>query len=146
MNAAREYSTEQVEHFKKKANHNKRESLWYFRITMISTLSAPLLVGLGEGVFLAKVLPSILSAIAAFCSAWLQLRKPNELWSIYLNAQRQIEVQITHFDFNVAEYRELEAEKCNELLALNVSQLVLNTNSQWVKNVPSPSNLKIEST
>lgn len=113
---------------------------------MISTLSAPLLVGLGEGVFLAKVLPSILSAIAAFCSAWLQLRKPNELWSIYLNAQRQIEVQITHFDFNVAEYRELEAEKCNELLALNVSQLVLNTNSQWVKNVPSPSNLKIEST
>ncbi len=111
---------------------------------MISTLSAPLLVSLGEGVFLAKVLPSILSAVAAFCTAWLQLRKPNELWSTYRNAQRQIEVQITHFDFNVAEYRELGAEKCNELLALNVSQLVLDTNNQWLKNVPKPSNLKIE--
>ncbi|CAH7073569.1 conserved hypothetical protein [Vibrio chagasii] len=143
--SAREYSSEQVEHFKKKADHNKQESLWCFRIIMLGTLSAPLLVGLGEGVFYAKVLPSILSAIAAFCTAWLQLRKPQELWSIYRNAQRQIEVQITHFDFNVADYTGLDESKASELLALTVSNLVLETNSRWTKHVPNPSSLKAES-
>ncbi|KDM93141.1 DUF4231 domain-containing protein [Photobacterium galatheae] len=143
--SAREYSTEQAEHFKKKADHNKIESLWCFRIIMLSTLSAPLLVSLNEGIFYAKVLPSIFSAVAAFCTAWLQLRKPQELWSIYRNAQRQIEMQITHFDFNVAEYTGLDENKANEQLALNVSNLVLETNNRWTKNVPNPSNLKIES-
>ncbi|AIY63832.1 DUF4231 domain-containing protein [Pseudoalteromonas piratica] len=142
--SAREYGTEQAEHFKKKADHNKKESLWCFRIIMFGTLSAPLLVGLGEGVFYAKVLPSILSAVAAFCTAWLQLRKPQELWSIYRNAQRQIEVQITHFDFNVAEYAGLDEDKKNEQLALNISDLVLETNNRWTKQVPNPSNLKLD--
>lgn len=112
---------------------------------MLGTLSAPLLVGLGEGVLYAKVLPSILSAVAAFCTAWLQLRKPQELWSVYRNAQRQIEVQVTHFDFKVAEYTDLGENKASELLALNVSNLVLETNSRWTQHVPNPSNLKIES-
>lgn len=143
--SAREYSTEQAEHFKNKADHNKKESLWCFRIIMLGTLSAPLLVGLGEGVLYAKVLPSILSAVAAFCTAWLQLRKPQELWSVYRNAQRQIEVQVTHFDFKVAEYTDLGENKASELLALNVSNLVLETNSRWTQHVPNPSNLKIES-
>ncbi|ENI4130592.1 DUF4231 domain-containing protein [Vibrio fluvialis] len=143
--SAREYGTEQAEHFKKKADHNKKESLWCFRIIMFGTLSAPLLVGLGEGILYAKVLPSILSAVAAFCTAWLQLRKPQDLWSIYRNAQRQIEVQITHFDFNVAEYTGLDEGKASELLALTVSNLVLETNSRWTKHVPNPSNLKLES-
>ncbi|MCS0074254.1 DUF4231 domain-containing protein [Vibrio sp. 811] len=143
--SAREYSTDQAEHFKNKADHNKKESLWCFRIIMLGTLSAPLLVGLGEGVLYAKVLPSILSAVAAFCTAWLQLRKPQELWSVYRNAQRQIEVQVTHFDFKVAEYTDLGENKASELLALNVSNLVLETNSRWTQHVPNPSNLKIES-
>ncbi|MBE4576509.1 hypothetical protein BOO30_03150 [Vibrio navarrensis] len=143
--SAREYSTEQAEHFKNKADHNKKESLWCFRIIMLGTLSAPLLVGLGEGVLYAKVLPSILSVVAAFCTAWLQLRKPQELWSIYRNAQRQIEAQITHFDFSVAEYTGLDESKASELLALHVSNLVLETNSRWIKHVPNPSSLKLES-
>lgn len=33
--SAREYSTEQAEHFKNKADHNKKESLWCFRIIML---------------------------------------------------------------------------------------------------------------
>ncbi len=140
----KEYSLAQVEHFKKKADHNKRESLWCFRIIMFSTLCAPILVSLGEGILLGKILPSILSAIAAFCTAWLQLRKPQELWSLYRNTQRQIEVQLAYFDFHIEEYKGLEKENADEKLALKVSQLVLEANNQWKKNVPSSFDLKGE--
>lgn len=142
--AAKKYCLEQAEHFKIKANHNKSESLWCFKIIMFSTLSAPLLVSFGEGVLFAKLLPSILSAVAAFCTAWLQLRKPQELWSNYRNIQRQIEIQLTQCDFRVAEYQGLDENKANETLILNVSQLILQANSQWLKNVPDSLSLKIE--
>ena len=68
----------------------------------------PLFVGFGEGVWFGKVIPSVLSALAAFCTAWIQLRKPHELWAIYRNAQRQIEIQITHFEFSIGEFEEKE--------------------------------------
>ncbi|MCB5461756.1 DUF4231 domain-containing protein [Vibrio lentus] len=144
MNDAREYGVEQAKHFQKKAEHNKRESLWCFRVIMGCTLAAPVLVGLGEGFWLGKVTPSVLSALAAFCTAWVQLRKPNELWSLYRHTQREIETQITRFDFQVGEFKSLDDEGGNRLLALNVSQISIDTSKRWSSKVPDVANVKFE--
>ncbi|PSU35285.1 DUF4231 domain-containing protein [Photobacterium phosphoreum] len=109
---------------------------------MLGALFAPLLVGLGENVLYAKVLPSILSAIAAFCTAWLQLRNYGQFIEMYRD---RYEVQITHFDINMTEYTGLGESKASKLLVLTVSNLVLETSSRWTKHVPNPSNLKLES-
>ena len=133
---AREYATKQSLHFEKKAKHNKRESLWCFRLTMLSTLVAPILVALGEDVWFAKITPSILTALAAFCTAWVQLRKPQELWAIYRNAQRQIEIETAHYDFKVGSFQDLNEKEADSLLVLNVSRLLFETNKKWMGQVP----------
>lgn len=139
-----DYSAEQVRHFEQKAKHNKRESLWCFRLIMLSTLTAPLLVSLGEGLWFGKVVPSILSALAAFCTAWIQLRKPQELWSIYRGAQRQIELQITHYEFSIGEFKNCDENEKDKLLAYNVSKITLDTHELWRNRVPEPSTIELE--
>lgn len=141
---ARKYSLEQLAHFKLKASHNKFESLWCFRLIMLCTLSAPLFVSLADNFWVSKVTPAILSAIAAFFTAWLQLRKPQELWSLYRGAERAIEVQITNYDFSTGLYKNIGSEEADKLLVENVSQLKLETHESWKSNVPSHNNLKFE--
>ncbi|WP_050577852.1 SLATT domain-containing protein [Sinorhizobium meliloti] len=76
---------------REKANHNKLEAQGCFAAVIGCTLIAPLFVTLGEGPFLAKVVPSVLSVTAAGITSWLQLRKPQKLWVIYRRAQRELE-------------------------------------------------------
>ncbi|MCF7372224.1 DUF4231 domain-containing protein [Vibrio sp. J2-3(2022)] len=139
---AKDYALKQANHFERKAIHNKRESLLCFRIIMLCTLTAPVLVGLGEGFWLGKVSPSVLSALAAFSTAWVQLRKPNELWSLYRHTQRKIETQITHFDFRVGDYKGLNDLECDQLLAFNISQINIETSQTWTGKVPDVTSLK----
>ncbi len=134
---AREYATQQALHFEKKAKHHKQESLWCFRLTMLSTLVAPILVALGEDVWFAKITPSVLTALAAFCTAWVQLRKPQELWAIYRNAQRQIEIETAHYDFQVGAYQNLSEKEADSLLVLKVIGLLSEVNKQWMGQVPN---------
>lgn len=141
---ARQYGIEQLTHFKDKASHNKFESLWCFRLIMICTLSAPLFVSLADDFWLSKVAPSVLSAIAAFATAWLQLRKPQELWSIYRSAEREIEIQITHHEFKSGNYKDLEEKLADQLLVEKVSSIKLTTHVNWTKKVPEFKNVKLE--
>ena len=141
---ARKYGIDQLNHFKEKAAHNKFESLWCFRLIMLSTLSAPLFLSLADGFWLSKVTPSILSAIAAFSTAWLQLRKPQELWSLYRGAERVIETQITHYDFSSGVYKVLEQNDADQLLVEKVSQIKLDTHQSWTKSLPNQSDLQLE--
>ncbi|WP_421420507.1 DUF4231 domain-containing protein (plasmid) [Pseudoalteromonas lipolytica] len=141
---ARKYSLEQLAHFKLKASHNKFESLWCFRLIMICTLSAPLFVSLTDGFWASKVTPSILSAIAAFSTAWLQLRKPQELWSLYRGAERAIEAQITNYNFSTGPYKDKTDEDADKILVEKVSQLKLETHENWKSNIPNHNNLKFE--
>jgi len=141
---AREYGIDQLNHFKGKATHNKFESLWCFRLIMISTLSAPIFVSLADGFWLSKLTPSVLSVIAAFSTAWLQLRKPQYLWSIYRGADRKIEAQITHYDFLSGSYKDLGQDDADKLLVEKVSKIKLETHESWSKNVPSQSDLQLE--
>jgi len=71
-----EFCTTTLCGFEAKANHNKRESLGMFILVIVCTLVAPLFVTLGDGLWLGKVVPSVLSLLAAGATSWLQLRKP----------------------------------------------------------------------
>lgn len=128
------YALNKIEHFKGKANHNKRESLWGFRLIMTFSLISPVFVAYGEGDLYSKILPSIFSLCAALGTAWLQLRKPQELWSLYRTYQRQIENEVDLYSFDVTPYQNV-IEK-DQLLVKNVSSLVLQSNSEWRTKVP----------
>ncbi|WP_144211787.1 DUF4231 domain-containing protein [Shewanella donghaensis] len=138
-NDSTNYCQQKIEHFKKKAAHNKTEALWCFRLIMGSTLLVPLFVALGPEVWSSKVLPSFLSALAAFCTAWIQLRKPQELWTLYRTAQRELEDQLVKHKYQLGEYDSNEG--ADKLLAQNVAKLTLQTHQKWMPIVPSPDNL-----
>ncbi|RPA58868.1 DUF4231 domain-containing protein [Shewanella frigidimarina] len=133
---ATSYCQEKIEHFKAKAAHNKAETLWCFRLIMISTLLVPLFVGLGTEVWISKGVPSFLSGLAAFCTAWIQLRKPQELWTLYRTTQRELEDQLTQFNYRFGDYD--SSDDTNKLLAQNVAKLTLQTHHKWMPIVPSP--------
>lgn len=134
-----EYCQNQIRHFQKKAKHNKAETLWCFRIIMGSTLAVPVMLTFDADLWVSKILPSFLSATAAFCTAWIQLRKPQELWLLYRTIQREIEDQLTQYKYKLSEY-----ENCIEpdrLLASNVAKLTLKAHQKWTTITPTPDNL-----
>jgi hypothetical protein len=138
-----DYCQQKIDHFREKAGHNKTEALWCFRLIMGSTLLVPLFVALGPEVWSSKVIPSLLSALAAFCTAWIQLRKPQELWTLYRTAQRELEDQLIKHRYQLEEYG--NSENTDKLLAQKVASLSLQTHQKWMPIVPSPDNLPSKS-
>ncbi|HYY57761.1 MAG TPA: DUF4231 domain-containing protein [Pyrinomonadaceae bacterium] len=130
-----------ISHYEAKADHNKAEALRCFMLVIICTLITPLFITLGSGLWLGKVVPSVLSLIAAGATAWLQQRKPQQLWSLYRTAQRELEVHKMRHRYLMDEYE--TATNPDKLLARNVAVVVHNTHQQWVPVVPSPDNLKL---
>jgi len=122
--------------FKAKANHNKNESLLCLILILTSSLCAPLFITLTEGLFWSKVVPSVLSVFAAGLTSWLQLRKPQKLWSLYRDAQRRIEDQITKFKFHIGEYK--DSDNPEGLLAERTAEVALSAHNEWTNVVPSP--------
>lgn len=96
-------------------------------------------ITLGPGLVLGKVVPSLLSLIAAGSTAWLQQRKPQQLWSIYRGAQRELEDQEAKYRFRLGEYE--TAPDPNKLLAERVAAIALNAHHQWLPTVPNPDKL-----
>ena len=134
-----DYCQQKIAHFRDKADHNKAETLWCFRLIMGSTLLVPVFVALGQDVWISKVIPSLLSALAAFCTAWIQLRKPQELWTLYRTTQRELEDQLIKHQYELEEYE--SSENADKLLAQNVATLSLKTHKKWMPIVPSSDNL-----
>lgn len=137
-----QYCQKQIEHFSKKASHNKAEALWCFRILMGSTLLVPLFVTLGTEVWSSKVTPSSLSALAAFCTAWIQLRKPQELWTLYRTVQRNLEDQLIKYEYKLEDYE--NSDDLDKTLAQNVSNLTLQAHQKWALIAPNPDNLNLK--
>lgn len=137
-----EYCCQQINHFKDKSDHNKSEALWCFRLIMLGTLLAPLFVTLGTEVWTSKIIPSLLSVLAAFCTAWLQLRKPQELWSLYRTAQRELENHAVKHQHCIEEYK--SSNEPDKLLVESIAKLSLNTHKKWVPTVPNPESLPKE--
>jgi hypothetical protein len=124
----------------RKADHNKREALWTFMTVIATTLATPVFVTLGPGVFLGKVVPSVLSLLAAGCTAWLQQRKPQQLWTMYRTAQRELEDHQTRHRFALFPYDGLADP--DRVLAERVAEIALNLHHQWAPLVPNPDSLR----
>lgn len=130
-----------IKGFAAKAGHNKRESQACFMAVVLCTGVVPLLITLGQGFWWGKAIPATLSTLAAIATAWLQLRKPQQLWSLYRGAQRELEDQETKRRFLIAEYE--TTPDPDKLLAMKVAAIALNVHNQWLPMVPSPDHLKI---
>jgi len=126
---------------REKANHNKRESQIGFFSIICFTLSAPLFVTMGEGWVWGKLLPAVLSVLAAGTTAWLQLRKPQRLWAIYRRAQRELEREKAAYDFGLDPYG--EATGRDKILASRVSEIAFRVHEQWEGLVPESDTLAI---
>lgn len=132
-----EFARKTIAGFKKKADHNKSESLAFFTLVVVCSLISPLFVTLGEGLIWAKIVPSVLSLTAAGSTAWLQLRKPQNLWSLYRDCQRRIEDHLSRFQYRLAEYDADDAVR-GRLLADTVRQVAWDAHERWLPLVPTP--------
>lgn len=124
--------------FKAKADHNKSESLFCFIVVVGCSLVAPLFVTLGDGIVLGKIVPSVLSLSVAASSAWLQLRKPQNLWSLYRDCQRRVEDHLYKYKYHLAEYHQITEEDRNRLLADAVRTVAWDAHQRWLPLVPTP--------
>jgi hypothetical protein len=123
--------------FKKKADHNKNESLACFAIVVVCSLVSPLFVTLGDGLWLGKVIPSVLSLSAAASTAWLQLRKPQSLWTLYRDCQRRIEDHLYKYHYGLSDYAAPEEER-TRMLADAVRAVAWDAHQRWLPLVPTP--------
>jgi hypothetical protein len=121
---------------REKANHNKVEAQGCFATIILCTLLAPLFVTLGDGVLLAKVVPSLLSVTAGGLTSWLQLRKPQRLWVLYRRAQRELEEQKANYDFKDGDFG--DAAEPDKLLARKVTHVARWVHDSWEGLVPEP--------
>ncbi|WP_123577629.1 DUF4231 domain-containing protein [Pseudomonas protegens] len=129
-----------IKGFKKKAEHNKNESMVLFWLSMGGALIAPLFLTLGSGIFWEKVIPSILSALVAFSTAWLQLRKPQQLWALYRTSQRELEDNLYKFQYKILDYK--DSTDPEKLLIERVSKIALDAHYSWLPMVPNPENIQ----
>lgn len=131
-----------ISHFKRKADHNKRESLLSFKLIMIATLTGPMFVSFGQTDLYGKVIPATLSLVAAGLTAWVQLRKPQNLWKTYRTAQRRLEVELEKYEFQIEEYSGIEKDRN---LILKANEIYIDAHDKWVELVPSPDKVNLSS-
>lgn len=132
---AHAFCRETIAGIKKKADHNKNEALAAFIVTIVATLCAPLFITLGDGRMTGKIIPSVLSLLAAAATSWLQLRRPQHLWGLYRGAQRELEDEITKYDYRIGDY-ENEPDPA-KLLASRVAAVTLELHHKWAPMIPS---------
>ena len=132
-----QFAEETMQGFKKKADHNKAESLACFIAVVSCSLASPLFVTLGEGIIWGKIVPSVMSLTAAASTAWLQLRKPQSLWTLYRDCQRRIEDHLYKYRYRLAEYATEEAESSRHL-ADAIRKIAWDAHQRWLPLVPTP--------
>jgi hypothetical protein len=152
--SAEEFCKSVIQGFKEKSSHNKNESMFCFWLSMGGALAAPIFVTLGEdfatflgcygNVFiLSKLIPSLLSVSVAFSTAWLQLRKPQQLWALYRTSQRELEDNLYKYQYKVADYD--NHKNPDKHLVENVTKIALDAHYSWLPMVPNPEDIKSSS-
>jgi Protein of unknown function (DUF4231) len=137
--------------FKKKSSHNKNESMVCFWLSMGGALAVPVFVTLGDDMarmlgdygssfVFSKLVPTILSAAVAFSTAWLQLRKPQQLWALYRTSQRELEDNLYKYQYRISEYS--THPEPDKLLIENVSRIALDAHYSWLPMVPNPEDIR----
>lgn len=151
LNTPEEFCKAIINGFKDKSTHNKNESMLCFWLSMGGALAAPVFVTLGEdiaklfgeygSVFVcSKLVPSLFSVGVAFSTAWLQLRKPQQLWALYRTSQRELEDNLYKYQYGIAEYS--DHQDPGKLLVENVAQIALNAHYSWLPMVPNPEDIR----
>ena len=154
MKSPEEFCKAIISGFKVKSNHNKNESMLCFWLSMGGALAAPIFVTLGDDMakslggygsvfILSKLIPSLLSVGVAFSTAWLQLRKPQQLWALYRTSQRELEDHLYKFQYEISEYE--GHENPGKLLVENVSNIAKDAHYKWLPMVPNPESKKFAS-
>ncbi|WP_323163944.1 DUF4231 domain-containing protein [Pseudomonas atacamensis] len=138
-----EFAKAIINGFKNKAAHNKNESMYFFWLAMGGALTAPLFLTLGTGVFWEKIVPSVLSALVALSTAWLQLRKPQQLWALYRTSQRELEDNLYKFQYRILDYK--DSSEPEKLLIERVSKIALDAHYSWLPMVPNSESLQTPS-
>jgi hypothetical protein len=133
---ATEYYSSIRKGLRDKADHNKTESQLTLYAIILFTLASPLFVTLGDGWLLGKLVPAVLSVLAAASTSWAQLRKPQRLWAIYRRAQRELEREKIAYDFGLGVFG--DAADRDTLLASKVSEIAFSVHEQWEGLVPEP--------
>jgi len=142
--SATEFCDRLIAGFAEKAHHNKRESLVLFWIVLIGTLAAPLFIAFGDMITVGdpeiwtRVVPATLSVIAGGSTAWLQLRKPQQLWALYRDAQRQLEDSRSRHAFRIGDFA---LEGRDQTLAERVADVALSVHNRWMPMIPTPEGL-----
>jgi hypothetical protein len=129
------YCSKTIAGFKAKANHNKTESQFTFAVVVLASLISPALVTLGVGYFWGKVLPACLSLGAAAATSWLQLRKPQRLWTLYRECQRRLEDQLIRHRYHLSPYNKDESR--DQMLAAETAEIAMEAHQKWVGLVPN---------
>jgi Protein of unknown function (DUF4231) len=90
------FADDSVEGTRARGNRAK----WYARLAVstiiVSTAAIPVFLVLSTqwyGFFLGKVVPSVLAAIAAVTTGYVQVERPFERWQLYRRYQRLFEVE-----------------------------------------------------
>lgn len=117
-----------------KADHNKKEYLWSFKIVMVLTLSTPILINISDHWVVSKLLPSFFASIASFLTAWIKFRKPESLWALYRSSQRKMENEIRFYQHAITPY---DTDNASKVLITNVTEIMNRTHSRWEKLVPN---------
>jgi hypothetical protein len=119
---------------REKANHNKIESQACFFSAILFSISTPLFIAFGTTVICGKIIPAVLSALVTAITAWLQLRQPQKLWTIYRRAQRELEDEKVKFDNMLAHYG--SAENRDKLLAERTAKIAMSVHERWEGLIP----------
>ena len=149
--SAEEFCKEVINGFKSKSTHNKNESMWCFWLSMGGALAAPVFVTLGEDIarllgeygsifIFSKLIPTLLSVAVAFSTAWLQLRKPQQLWALYRTSQRELEDNLYKYQYKVSEYS--KSSDPDKLLIEKVAKIALDAHYSWLPMVPNPEDIR----
>ena len=146
-----EFCIAAIDGFKDKSTHNKNESMICFWLSMGGALAAPVFVTLGEDIaklfgdygsvfIFSKLVPTLLSVAVAFSTAWLQLRKPQQLWALYRTSQRELEDKLYKYQYLISEYS--DHPDPGKLLVENVAKIALDAHYSWLPMVPNPEDIR----
>ncbi|WP_116896499.1 DUF4231 domain-containing protein, partial [Pseudomonas syringae] len=105
------------------------------------SLLAPIFVSLGgEDFIFSKVVPSVLSVVVAFGTAWLQLRKPQHLWALYRGCQRKLEDNFAKYKFKFDEYN-IPENDAGKILAQRCAEIAMEAHNEWLPIMPKGENI-----
>lgn len=108
-----------------------------------ATVSIPVVIATVEQEFWARLVPSVLAAVAAFVATFIQIEKPQERWSLYRRYQRLTEAELMKYRFKVDPY--LGAASDHELVK-RMGQLQLDLHDEWAGLVPRSADFRVPGT